>query len=117
MAPRAEVRPEQAPRLEVEETFLERGDVRWTVRVLGRSAGRGRRPVPLLLLGFWESAEPRGPHALEALVPGQTLAELGPERLEEALARAAVPTPPGRRKPFFEVPGQGRRGGAPPQEG
>jgi hypothetical protein len=105
------------PPPDLAEVVVDRDGRPWTARVLGRSARRGGRSAPLLLLGFWDCADPGAPHALEALVPGRTLSELGQECLEEALARATPPPPSGRRKPFFDGLGQGRRGGPVPQEG
>ena len=106
--------PRQAPETQpdIAEAVLEAEGTLWTVRVIGRSGRAGERSPPLLLLGFWRSGE-EGAHAREATVVGHLLADMSAARLEDALAASTVPPQGDGRKPFFDVAGQGRRGGSP----
>jgi hypothetical protein len=95
---------------DIAEAILEVGGARWRIKVLGRSGRSGDRSPPLLLLGFWDADGTSPGHAREATIVARTLSELGPNRLEEALASSSPPPAIGR-KPFFEGPGPARRGG------
>ena len=93
-----------------EVAFESRGSV-WRVRVLGRSGRADGRSPPLLLLGFWGGEEADSSPVREAIVVARALSELTALRLEVALAEAAPPPQPDRRKPFFEGASQSRREG------
>jgi hypothetical protein len=60
----------------------------WSVRILGRSTGRGTFGPPLLLLGFWEGAQTEGDPGLEAIVVGRCLTTLSDDDLQHAFAGA-----------------------------
>jgi hypothetical protein len=74
---------------DVAETEIEIDGARWTVQLLGRSAGGGvRGTAPLLLLGFSPASAGPAPVGREALVVAETLAGLSKDQLEQALARS-----------------------------
>lgn len=104
-APAAAARTEEP---DVEEVVLAAEDATWRIRVLGRSS-RARGAAPLMLLGFWEGPS-EGPPPREKLVVGRRLADLAEDALRAALADAAPPRDPGRRRAFFPEADQGRGG-------
>jgi len=83
------VEPPETPD-ETEHTEADGQD--WVIRVLGSSGGSRGSSAPLLLLGFWKSGEEDGPHALETLTVGHTMAGLSRSTLEHALSVAGPPT-------------------------
>lgn len=96
----------------VEMITLESGGSSWSVRILGRSGGRGASVVPLLLLGFWEGLEPKGDPRREKIVVGRSLAAMSEGDLRDALAGARPWRPPDRARKRAERSGGNRRDGA-----